>query len=498
MIHQTGINKYQKDRTNASPFQGISINEDPTAFLDAGEEKTITRELIQARMDSYNGRSVKEIFLCPVNMRLSSKNSIMEPFWHDIELSEKYQSLRYLIENTKRCYAQGLNPCSIWIERIRQNGQSPWLSMRMNDNHNVNDEDNPLHYLFWKQNPHLRRAPYGILWEGQALDYGRPEVRAMALQRITEYLDYFSPDGLELDWMRFRMHFRPGFESDGRKQLNVFLRQVKKMTREKGVQLGVRVPARPHDAFRLGFDIYTWSAEKLIDRLVATPFLRSDYDLPVEEWKQLINKNITFCAGIELSSQTSENQKNFLNTDEIIFGYAANFLARGADRLYFFNHMASHTGMRCKAQFSNVLDNAGHIKSIKKQNRRHVITFTDTRPIGIKNDNALPVSFSPESFSEFRIPTGLPPEQNQNSELILGFPEENNFNGNLRIWINGREITPVPSNRSSKEAPEDVALLLSWNIDNYLLNGYDNVIELYNLNNDKSITINWCELYYHA
>jgi len=490
--------KNQRNTINSLPF-GISINEDPTAFISEKNEKPITKELCQARMDLYDTRSIKEIFLCPINMRLSLNSNITEPFWHEIELPEEYANFRYLVKNMKYCYDHGINPCLIWLERIRQNGQSPWLSMRMNDVHSVHDENNPLHSVFWKQNPHLRRAPYRAELTGQALDYGRKEVRERSLQIIKENLDFYSPDGLELDWMRFPDHFRPGFESDGRKQLNEFLRQIKKLTEKKGIQLGVRVPARPHDAFRMGFDVYTWSEEKLVDRLVATPFwASSDYDLPIEEWKRVLHKDILLCAGIEILSRTSENQNFFSNTDEIIFGYAANFLARGADRLYFFNHMASHTGMHSKTQFNNVMNNAGDIESIKKQNRRHVITYTDTRPVGIKHDNVLPVTLPPEIFTAFRIPTGLPPEQNQNCELILGFPEKNDFNGNLRIWINAQEISSITPKIRKKDVPEDVSLLLSWNINNALLNGYDNVIELYNRNEDKKITINWCELYYHA
>ncbi len=481
-------------------LKGICINEDPTEFFMVSKDEAMTEELLRARMDLYNNRDVKEIFLCPGAMRSSFKSKVTEAYWDNIDSPIENINIRYVVQNTRKCYERKLNPYSIWIEHIRENNQSPWLSMRMNDVHNVDEPNHVLHNSFWKDNPQFRRAPYRTCWEGQALDYGRKEVRERALNIIKEYLKLFSPDGLELDWMRFRHHFRPGFESAGREQLNDLLREVRYLTTQKGIQLGVRVPPRPHDAFRMGFDIYTWSDEKLIDRLVTTPFwASSDYDLPIEEWTRILNKNILLCAGIEIISRINEEQTAFFNTDEIIFGYAANFLGRGADRLYLFNHMAGGpTGMYNKNQFVNVMNNAGHMENLKGHNRRHVITYTDARPIGIKYDNILPADLPPKGFAEFRIPTGLPPDLDQSCELLLGFPEENAFNKDLRIWINAQEITPAVPHKSIKEVPGDVASLLSWNIDNKLLNSYDNVIEIYNFNQAENIKLNWCELYYHA
>ena len=49
----------------------------------------------------------------------------------------------------------------------------------------------------------------------KAFDYGREEVRAYHTKLVKELIERYDFDGLELDWMRFGFHFRPGYESIG-------------------------------------------------------------------------------------------------------------------------------------------------------------------------------------------------------------------------------------------------------------------------------------------
>ncbi len=104
--------------------------------------------------------------------------------------------------------------------------------MRMNDVHNVDDVDNYIHSSFWRKHPDYWRVPGGKGWTDRALDYGIPEVREHAMAYVRELLERYDPDGIELDWMRFGYHFRPGKEAEGKALLTQFMREARSLTRQ--------------------------------------------------------------------------------------------------------------------------------------------------------------------------------------------------------------------------------------------------------------------------
>lgn len=71
----------------------------------------------------------------------------------------------------------------------------------------------------------MQRAPYRYehSWEG-SYNYLVPEVYEHHLKLVREILSKWDMDGLELDWMRWAMHFPPGGELEGRQVLTRFVR----------------------------------------------------------------------------------------------------------------------------------------------------------------------------------------------------------------------------------------------------------------------------------
>ncbi len=67
--------------------------------------------------------------------------------------------MRAWVHQAWQMHQDGLDLFAHWVPMARQRGLSPFLSVRMNDLHNVEDEKHSLHSTFWKSNPQFRRRP---------------------------------------------------------------------------------------------------------------------------------------------------------------------------------------------------------------------------------------------------------------------------------------------------------------------------------------------------
>ena len=277
-------------------FSGFIINEDDSHFFMSREPEQMSLEGLNAFVDQYAGTKVTHLFLCPNAQKASYRSDVWSAIWdmepNQVEPKDDPVATRWMA-NAKLLNERGLDPYKIWIARCREKSISPWLSMRMNDVHNVDNVNSYIHAKFWIDHPDYWRVPGGAGWTDRAFDYAIPEVRDHHMKFIRELLDRYDPDGLELDWMRFGYHFKPGQEAEGRTILTQFMRDVRALTREwsekRGhpILLGARVPTKPESAYGLGMDAVAWVKEGLIDMLVPTPFwATTDFDIPVEQWRK--------------------------------------------------------------------------------------------------------------------------------------------------------------------------------------------------------------------
>ncbi|HZP81238.1 MAG TPA: hypothetical protein VFB21_06350 [Chthonomonadaceae bacterium] len=198
------------------------LNEDNSHFFYTRAGQRLDAAAVDAWVDQYAGTQVRELLLCPNCMRTSYASRVWDPIWrgydpHGPDDQPLLASLkpddrtgaRGWIHTAWQLDQDGIDVYARWIARSREVGISPWLSMRMNDVHNVDDARCYIHSEFWRENPELRRVPYRFAeWADRAFDYGRPEVREYHLKLIRELAERYDFDGLELDWMRFGFHFR--------------------------------------------------------------------------------------------------------------------------------------------------------------------------------------------------------------------------------------------------------------------------------------------------
>jgi hypothetical protein len=350
-------------------------------------------------VDQYADSAVTHLFLCPNAMRANFVSKVRDSIWQPV--NGKPSPGRWPA-NAKLLHEKGLDAYAVWIARCREKGISPWISMRMNDVHNVPDPDSYMHDTFWREHPEFWRVPNnkGGAWTDRALNYAHPEVREYEMAFLKELLERYDPDGVELDWMRFGRHLTPGKEREEGHLLTEFMRQARALTKEwsakRGhpVSLAARVPAHPDAAVGLGMDGVTWAKEGLVDWLVPCPFWSStDFDIPVELWKQRLgDAKVRVTPGAEFNSRPWPSGKPVRNDLAALAGFAASAWQRGADGIYLFNWMDSGTRPVPESAYRRLIERGLGPALVAAELRRYPVCYRDTVPPGFSRDIALPIT----------------------------------------------------------------------------------------------------------
>lgn len=238
--------------------------------------------------------------------------------------------------------AAGEDPFGAFIQGLKTRGFETFITFRMNEVHNANNPQDPDLCRLWREHPEYRveRGENPNDWMAQCLDYSLAPVREHTLALITELLEKYQPDGIELDWMRFPRHLTgKGEEVWGKRQ---FLSEVVGAVRAKADELSkktkrdvlvaVRVPTSLAGCHALGADIVEWNRQGLVDFITAAPFLASDFSMPIAEMKQALSERpIPIYGGIEFGYNGEPHR------EETLRAAALGLYDSGADGIYLFN-----------------------------------------------------------------------------------------------------------------------------------------------------------------
>ncbi len=394
----------------------LVINEDDSHFFGTRKPEEMTLDGLHAFVDQYANSAVTHLFLCPNAMRASFRSATRDAIWDPVAGVEPQDLWP---QNGKRLLAAGLDPYAVWINRCREKNVSPWLSMRMNDVHSVDDPNHFLHSTFWREHPEYWRVPNGSAapWMNRALNYAHAEVREHQMSFVRELLERYDPDGLELDWMRFGYHLTPGREREEGTILTEFVREVRALTtdwsakRGHRLDLAVRIPAHPDAAIGLGMDAVAWAREGLVDLIIPCPFWSSsDFDIPVELWRERLGTladRVTVAPGLEYNARPWPGGVAVANDLACARGFAASAHYRGADSIYLFNWMDSETRPVALSDYQVLLRDGLSPQAVSQAACRYPICYRDTVPGGFPNGAQLPADA--QAGGDFQIPIGPPP-----------------------------------------------------------------------------------------
>jgi hypothetical protein len=421
--------------------------------------KPVSAETPRTFLNNYRGTRLNELLFMVNSMKVRYPSKVAEKYqdgWDpaggpdqpylmecvdDPNVRKGFDETYRVLDDYEKA---GIDPFKEWLAGSREAGISPWLTIRMNDIHDVNDPRSPQHSTFWKRHPEMWRIPYRFsVWADRALDYGRKEVRDNMLATIRELSRMYDFDGFELDWMRFVFNFRPGWEDEGRRISTEITAEVRGYMDEAEkrvghpIKLSARVPADPVTSYNLGYDAVEWARSGLVGRLTVTPFLSSDCDMPIEIWKQLLRgTDVELDACIEVAYGHVFGIDHRCQTIEHTRGMAWSCLSRGADGICLFNHMSGSMSGGASLinytpeEYRALLCEAGSLEAMEGKPRRHLLTYKDRVAVGEVRTRAVPVDLHSADWHEFRVHTGKPPAPEDAVWLLVGFePAARNGDG---------------------------------------------------------------------
>jgi hypothetical protein len=495
---------------------GICVNEDNAHFYANHPPEDMTAQGVRALVDYYaDFPGVSALFFCANVQRALFASRVWERLYdgydpdagpdqpvlrwlqdpRDRELTLGSQG-RYWLHNLWLLEQRGVDHPAVWLERCRERGLEGWLTVRMNDCHYNDIPAAFWHSSFWREHPEYYRAPYREEhgWE-RALDYAQPAVRQHHLALIRELLDRYDLYGLELDWMRWGLHFRPGQEAAGRKILTDFTAQVRALARRAAqrlghpVRVGARVPAKPGEAWALGYDVGTWVEQHLVDHVVISSFCSGLYgDYPVDEWCVLLGHwrgSLAVCLDSGLTP--FPGARGVPIPVEAHCGAAAAAYQRGADRVYLFN--VCYYESEDRPYLGELLTRLADLGAICGGRRRQVITYSQTAPPGTAPDAVLPLPLiSPHqgatfarmnAFATLRFALGARPVAGK-AWLRLGLSADTPrlTARRFQVWCNGVRCAPASKAPRAGATHPAVARLLTWEVPLEALQDDVNVVEL--------------------
>ena len=340
--------KEEKVKKGKAPYRVVFSN-DTTNIVSCvspyhKKGEPFREDLLQATVDETAGTGVEVHMLQP--------HVGWIPWWKSkvYPIEEHFEWLREKTGAGPDSYGEyllaGGDMVQVFVERCRQRGLTPFISLRLNDGHHV--IRNGIASRFYNGHPEYQIGPqpklpergYKKIYEG-LLNWAIPEVRAHKFAFIREICENYDIDGFELDFMRHLAYFHSE-ETTSEQRARIMtefvaeVREVLDRTASPGQHrwLSIRVPGYPvmHDP--LGIDLAAM-VEAGVDmvNLSSHYYTEQQTDLPA------IRKMVPDAAVyLEMTHCTATISRNFrATTDEQFYTTAHLAYARGADGVSAFN-----------------------------------------------------------------------------------------------------------------------------------------------------------------
>jgi hypothetical protein len=196
------------------------------------------------------------------------------------------------------------------VKACRRRGIAPWVSVRMNDTHGVEDPDSHFNCKLFKDpaNRLSGRAPDpkdppNAHWV--ALNYARQPVRDFMMAQMHEYLEDYGFEGVELDWLRDPHVLEPGATEEDCAMVTRWIREVRAYTEARGratgkaIPLGLRVPANLGYMRSRGLDVRTIAREGLVDFIGFSNFWQTSWDLDYAALRAEVGPGVVIYGVVE-------------------------------------------------------------------------------------------------------------------------------------------------------------------------------------------------------
>ena len=417
----------------------VVVNEDNDHYFKQ-PASMMNEESLKKYIDSLAGGKVTHFFMCPSGQRPSYGSKVWEPIWTGLDEPDGLNQGEYTTwaKHAKILFEKGIDPYHVWIKQCRERGISPWLSPRMNDAHNA-DQQNPFRSTnFWREHDELHCEPgfRGGDSTRATLNFAFDAVQDYTFAIVKEQLDRYDIDGLELDFMRFCDHFPRKTAAQSSHHLDRFVKRVYGYVRKKAAErrhkilLGVRVAPTPAGARAKGCDVGMWVREGWVDWVCASTYWETpDYNMPVAEWREWFGcraDSVMLLAGTDHGlASTRWNQGGIRLDMEMKYyaGFADVQWGNGVDGLYLFN--IPYLG----AELKEVCRLGLFPQDLPAQVRSYPVSYRSDAWGGSPDD--LQLARKSDRPNEFKVRLGANPSGE--ASVVLGTVEPGEFNPEVTL-----------------------------------------------------------------
>jgi hypothetical protein len=349
------------------------------------EVKKNAKTFLGKRSKKLLGKQVDSIFYCTGVFNLYSHQSIITEI-------EKYNSWsQELFEN------EGKDTLEIMSEFCKNNNIECFWSMRMNDTH---DSSPTRKYLFakWKSDnieclmgKKRKKMPWSRFHYGKnrwsSVNYEKQKVRDQVFNIFQDVCTRYSEiDGIELDFFRHPVLFKPQMTGDSVRQdqrdlMTNLMERIRKMTedigqkRNKPLLISIRIPNSLGYLKEIGIDLISWLDKKLVDLIaIGGYFILEPWENFVELGKKYEIPIYAVLSGSRLVKSSSPEGEGVLS---IWRNEAAKAWCSGIDGIYLFNRFDPN---------NPIMEELGSIQTIKEYEKDYDILPVDSMDGFIKKD----------------------------------------------------------------------------------------------------------------
>lgn len=196
------------------------------------------------------------------------------------------------------------------VKACRTHQIAPWVSVRMNDTHGVEDVASHFNCKVFRDpaNRLSGRAPDprdrpNAHWV--ALNYARRPVRDFMFAHIREYIEGYGFEGMELDFLRDPHILEPGATEADCQMITSWIEEIRAFTEARGrslrkaIPLGLRIPANLGYLRSRGLDVRAICRKGLVDFIGFSNFWQTSWDVAYEQLRAELGPDVVFYGVVE-------------------------------------------------------------------------------------------------------------------------------------------------------------------------------------------------------
>ena len=425
----------------SKPGYEILYNQDSSALFFWRDGEGVDPEHVDGMVDEIADGGVDVLLICSNAQKTNYPSRVWETNWDDPRALADPKCGKYFARQ-KELAAQ-CDYLERALRRCRQRGLVPGVTVRMNDMHGVGD---PVRFSrFYREHPEWRLEGYPErTWSAESLNYAVPQVREHYLALIRELVTEYDVAVLELDFLRFMAYFGRDNVRQNCETMTGLVARIRQLLDGTGrkIDLIPRVAATPGGALGLGFDVQAWAREGIVDGVTVGQYLNTGWEMPIDKFRRRVGPEVAIYACTDRCSHHFQGlpEEQLPVSKELARGFAAGYLAAGADGVTLFNFFCTRESRYAGHEPDfGALGEMRNLDELRAKPRRHAITSGFTHV---------------ESDLPNQVPVDIPAGRSRRFDMVLAAG-----GGALRASL--RAVFAEPTGLARPSGQEDLWLYLN-------------------------------------